>query len=155
MTCLNTNIKIKGATQFENYEFNSFCNFNGVQLAASDRGISLLGGNNDEGAAISVYFEPVTSDLGSPRPKHVRFLYFGFEADGALRVVVGDDAGRMLAYPITPRADGQQRFRVTVSRALQGRYFTFRVENIQGADFSIDSIDCLYVSRSHGQSQDA
>lgn len=155
MFCLNTNLKTnRASTQFENYGFNSFVNFQGMQLAASDAGISMLGGESDNGTAIAAYFEPVTSDLGSPRPKHLRFVYLGYEADGALKLVVGDDAGRLLGYPVTPRAAGQQRFRVTVSRAIQGRYFTFRIENIQGADFSVDSMDCLYISRSHGLSQD-
>lgn len=156
MTTMDTNLKASRATtQFTNYGFNSYANFNGRQLAASDSGISLLGGESDNGADIEAYFEPVTTDFGDGHPKRLRFLYLGYEADGQIVVTIAE-AGKPAkaeAKTIGSKLVGQQRARVPVSRVLSGRYWMFRIGNKNGSDFAIDSMHCLYLSRSHGLSQ--
>lgn len=154
MAALNTNLKFhKATTQFINYPFNSMCNFNGKQLGAGTSGLNELGGGNDAGAEISAWFEPIMSDWGSANPKRIRFMYFGYECDGPLTVTVSGLEVSPGAYPIPCKTSGeQQRCRVTVSRLAQRRYWTFKLANTLGADFSIDAIDCLFIQKSHGHS---
>jgi len=53
-----------------------------------------------------------------------------------------------ITYPITIAASGQQDVRITISRALHGRFWTFKVSNgSSGADFSIDEMRVLPLFR--------
>lgn len=152
MTTLSTNLKFqKATTQFTNFPFNSMCNFNGKQLGAGPAGLCEMGGGTDAGVAISAYFEPVRSDWGMTNPKRVRFMYFGYECDGALTVTItGEDGKNSVATIPCKSAGAQQHCRVTVSRQVHGRYLAFKIGNTNGADFSIDAVDAMFIVRSNG-----
>jgi hypothetical protein len=83
----------------------------------------------------------------------LRYAYLGFNADGGVLVTVTDDSGASEAKQIASVRPGQQSARVALSRSLGGRYWTLRVGNRNGADFSIDSIAVLTISRSLGIGQ--
>ncbi|MBA3015328.1 MAG: hypothetical protein KKD63_11040 [Proteobacteria bacterium] len=158
MLSLSTNLVTRNATtQFVGYDFNSMVNFNGTQIVANDSGLFVLGGNSDEGVDIDAYFQPVLSDFGDAHPKRLRFIYLGFEADGQITVTTSDglpeEAAESETKTITPRFVGQQRVRIPVTRALHGRYWSFRIANKNGADFSVDSIMARIIRRSHGITQ--
>lgn len=155
MPTLNTNLKFQRATtQFTNFPFSSMCNFNGKQLGAGPAGLCEMGGDLDCGVAIDAWFVPVISDWGSSKPKRVRFIYLGYQCNGELTISVTGNNGEAIPYKIPCHAVGaQQRHRVTVSRSTQKRYWDFKVANVNGADFSIDAIDCLFIELSHGHSE--
>lgn len=151
MTVLSTNLQLANATtQFTNYDFNSMVNFNGKQIVANATGLYELGTDTDEGVNIDAFFEPVTSDFGDSHPKHIRFAYLGFEADGNIRLTVIDDRGHSEIKDIIAQFIGQQRSRTTITRALTGRYWTFNIANVNGAYFALDSLEILPIRRSHG-----
>lgn len=158
MLTLSTNLVTKNATtQFVGYDFNSMVSFNGKQIAAHDSGLFELGGDTDDGVDIDAYFEPVLSDFGDAHPKRIRFLYLGYEADGQITVTTSDglpeESAESETKTITPRFSGQQRVRISVTRALHGRYWSFRIANKNGSDFSVDSIIARIIKRSHGITQ--
>ena len=154
MLTFSTNLAAKSATtQFMNFDFNSLVNFNGRQLATGDGGLYALGGDYDQDEAIDAYFEPVMSDFGISHPKQLRYLYLGFEADGDIEVTVIDDRGRAAAQKVAVSRTGQQLGRITITRALRGRYWTVRVANIFGSDFSIDSMQIRLMRINHGLPQ--
>ncbi|WP_027389229.1 hypothetical protein [Chrysiogenes arsenatis] len=151
---LNTNLQAaRATTQFTNYAFNSFCNFGGKSIAANAQGLSSLGGDKDKTTVINAYFEPIMSDWGSSYIKQIRFMYFGYEASGDLKLTVTSEDGEEEEYQIPQRKIGQQRYRVAISRRINKRYWVFRISNESGADFSMDAIDAIFILRNHGFSE--
>jgi hypothetical protein len=136
------------ATQYTNFNFNSACTFQGVPLAANDKGIfQLEKGGSDNGKPIPAWFKLVTSELGVENYKRVRRMYVGYEANGDLILTVIADEKIRGAYPLLPVDDDQteQGNSVPGSRDVYGRYLAFKIENVNGADFSVDHLSILPV----------
>lgn len=141
-------------TQYDGFAFNSMVRFGEQFLGANDTGLHLIGSGDDNGADIAAMVELPTTDLGIQQKKRLRFLYFGYEVDGQLEVVVTYD--QKLSATNTYLVDSvgetgcQQRNRVAIRRDANGRYLTIAVRNVSGADFTIDSIEALPVIMSSG-----
>jgi len=150
MFAFDYNMKVRGVTQYTNFNFNSMVNFNGKVLFASNDGLYECGCSNDSGTDIDAYFEPIISDFGITNPKRIRFVYFGFEANGCLKLTLSADEQIERVFTFEPLKKDQQRFRLPIDRNGYGRYWMFRISNVKGSDFSIDSIRTLVNSRNEG-----
>lgn len=139
----------KQGSQYGNYNFNSLTRFNGQDLGANDNGIFKLddgdfdytdASNYDE---IEAFIELPTSDWGIENQKRIRSAYLGLEANGELALIFTDDEGNDYRYEVVPdfMANKQHSVRVTAGRKNgKGRYWRLRLENINGADFSLNNI---------------
>jgi len=150
MYVLDYSIQPGATTQYINYDFNSMVKFGNTYLGACADGIFELGGDDDEGVAIGAYFEPIMTDFGTSKPKKVRFMFLGYEAEGDLLVTLSADEGVEYSFTVASTKTGQQRRRVAGRRDIQGRYIMFRVSNVDGCDFGLDSIDVSLVIFSEG-----
>lgn len=83
-------------------------------------------------------------------PKRARFVYLGYEADGNLAVTVNFDDGTTTSRTYDSTKTGQQRRRKSFSRNRKGRYCKVKVANVDGCDFSIDSIELLLIILTQG-----
>lgn len=131
------------ASQYEGYDFNSFCKFGEVFLGAADAGIMVLdSGHLDATARIEAFFELPTSDFGSEAQKRLRSAYIGGEVNGELALTLKDDDGNERSFLVSPPHSGNQQhtMKVPLGRNGKGRYWMLKIENVNGADFSIDSI---------------
>ena len=145
MFVLDYAIQPGGTTQYINYDFNSMVKFGNIYLGASADGIYELDGDTDDGDPIGAYFEPIVTDFGINNPKKVRFMFLGYEADGDLIVTFGDNRS-WVSRTVDSVRTGQQWRRITGTREIRGRYLTFRISNVDGCDFGIDSIDVAVVT---------
>ena len=70
------------------------------------------------------------------------------EAKGNLLLTLKNDDGNERSYSVVPPStDGRQRYaRADVGRDGIGRYWTFKVSNTEGCDFSVDNIDAVAVT---------
>lgn len=140
--CMNT--AILGPTQYANYNFASMCRLgDGRLLGANEDGLfELESGHTDAGAEIDAFFELRPSDLGTEEQKRIRMAYVSAEAAGDLQVGVRYDEGQWRDGIITPSgtSNRQQGARVPLPRADKGQHVAFRVQNLAGADFSVDLI---------------
>jgi hypothetical protein len=139
--CLN----LKGGqlSQWANYNFNSMVRIGDNHVGAGDNGlIKLNNGEIDNTTPIEAFFELVKSDWGIAHQKRIRYIHIGFECDGDLLLTAKDDDGNEIVYEVNPNhaPDQQHSAKVPGSRAAKGRYWTMRIENINGSDFSIDMI---------------
>jgi len=151
---LQTNLKAKNATtQFLNCPFESIAKFNHEILVASEDGLFLQNGNLDDTDNINSYFEIITTDFGVPNIKRLRFLYLSYEASEDLKLTVSTEQEVSDTYTIPARLFGQQGYRLPVSRKLYGRYWTLKISNLTGSDFSFDEIKALLTVLSHGHNQ--
>lgn len=144
--CLN----LKGAqpSQWARYNFNSMAKIGGKYVGANDQGLFALNtGGHDNGDPIDAFLELVTSDWGIAHQKRIRSLYVGFETDGDLIISVKDDDDNERNYVISPHhtANKQHSARVPGSRDGKGRYWSIRIDNVNGSDFSIDMIEVIPI----------
>lgn len=144
--CLH--IERLAASQYRNYNFNSLCEFNGVHLGAGENGISVLdSGDLDNTTKILAYLEFPTTDFGSENQKRIRSFYLGYETDGELLLTVKDDDNNERSWIVQNihGPDKQHSAKISGTRANKGRYWMIRIENLQGADFSLDSLSVLPI----------
>lgn len=145
MLALRMNTRNLAITQFTNYDFNSFCVFNGKLYAASATGIYELDSAQKDGtSAISAFFEFYVGDIGAINLKRIRALHFAGEMNGSMEVTVeeDDDTATSKTYDITTAktSNEQHGIRVFVDRTHKGRFWKLTVSNVNGSDFSVDSV---------------
>jgi len=154
MECVAVNLRGFAATQLLGFEFNSMVNFNGMKIGANSSGLYEIDeGELDADGHIDAYFILHTTDFGLQQNKGLRFAYIGLESTGYLVLTLTSDGGVERRYLVNPpRKRGQYRVRVHIGRDQYGRYWSFKIENKDGCDFSIDSIKILPVVHSSGLS---
>ncbi len=154
MIFLDTNTKNNATTQYAGLNYNSMCKFAGMYLAASSAGLHLIGGTSDNGEVINASMKSGEIDLGIDNPKRFRFVYFGLETTGNLTLKVYVDEVLAKTIAVTGRPTGrQQRIRVSVGRKnAKGRYLSWKLENVDGSDFSLDSVKGNVTILSQGRS---
>lgn len=135
-------------SQWANYNFNSMVRIGDVHVGANDEGLYKLdSGNSDDVQDIDAFFELAMSDWGIAHQKRIRYFYIGCECNGDLMVLVKNDDGYFKAYDVQPNHTPNQQHSIKVpgSRDGKGRYWTVRIENVNGSDFSIDQIEVMPV----------
>jgi hypothetical protein len=154
MQTIRVNLDNGAATQYSGYGFNSMCVFNGVIIAAGDDGLfRACCGDSDNGTAIDAYFVTSLTNLGSTNKKRVSKVYLGFECDGDMTVTItGDEKTTSPAYTLDAElSEGQQRRRCSTGKGMKWHYGSFRFDNVDGADFSVDHAQATVLFLSHGE----
>lgn len=152
MPTIDENLFIKAPTQYTNFNFNSYANFNGKQIASSlTEGLcQICCGDDDDGTDIDAYFSPIKTDLGIKNPKKLRYVYFGLKCDEDMLLEVFADDGTVRSYTIPADSTGQQRVRVTIDLDEKGRYWDFKIKNVDGHAFDMDNIQVLPIILTEG-----
>ncbi len=138
-------LSLLAPTQYANYNFDGMCKFGDSYLGCNELGIFTLDGDTDDNIHIAAFFELLLTDLGIPNQKRIRKAYLGYEASGSLVLEVKDDDNNVRRFTVFAALDDQRQHgvRVPIGRDGKGRYWSFRVENVGGCDFSVDSMDVL------------
>lgn len=141
------NTESHGTTTYANYPFNSFARVGGVYYGACSTGLRRLEGNDDTGDKIQARIRIGLSALGTRLLKRVPDAFIGYTSDGTLllRVItVGEATGEKEAstYKLAPRpASVVRENRFQIGRGLKSVDWDFEIENVDGADFDIASIE--------------
>lgn len=152
MQTIRTNLKNNASTQYTNYNFTSMCVCNGKVLGAGPDGLFRLGcEDQDNGAIIEAYFTPVKTDLGIHNEKRIDQAYLGFKCDGSLGFeITGEDDETIGPYLFTAKDTSYQTRRTTPGRGFYWTYVSLKITNINGSNFSINKLDLLVQSKTHG-----
>jgi len=138
-------------SQFRNYDFNSFCMFQGKNLAAKTNGIFEIDtGGTDAGTAIPAYFKTHTSDYETSYQKRLRSMYVGGEADGTLELLITNDEINERTREFELNDQTQRSAKISIGRGDavnpgKGRYWNYLIRNTDGCDFSIDMMEVIAV----------
>ena len=137
------NTQTGALSQFCNFHFNSFANFNGVCLAASDDGLFTLTGDTDNGVAIPAAARIGLTDFGTSYSKRIDRCYVGYRADGdmILRVVTDETQQRDYLLPAYSGAMNLHGNHVKIGRGTQARYWQFELRNIAGSNFQLNAME--------------
>jgi hypothetical protein len=141
-TTIALNTRVMAVTTYEGVAFNSFANFAGVTLAASADGIVALTGNDDLGEPIAAHVLSGESDFGTEAFKRVITGYAGYRADGDMELTLITDEHHEFMYRLSPtQASGViHASRVKFGKGAAGKYWQWRMANVDGGNFTIDSL---------------
>lgn len=137
------NLANHGVTEYTNFPFESFCEFDGKLLAAGAGGIYLLGGDLDEAAQIAAEITTGVTDFGSEYNKRLTDAYVSAESSGKIDFSVLPDGGEKAYTEKVPTAANKRykQHKVSLAKGVKARYFQIRVANKAGADMRIGMID--------------
>lgn len=142
---VSINLKQIAVSQIRNLNFNSMCVFNGNVLASGDAGLFTIDtADTDNGTEINSIVELVTTNFNYLGNKRFRKAYVGYETSGNIKISVKvNESNTFKSYilPITKTDQTQHRDLLPLTRDQKGTYWTFKIENINGIDFSIDHIE--------------
>jgi len=142
--CLNlTNL---ACSQYAGWDFNSLGMLKGKPFGANEDGIFSLDDADDfDGTNISSFFKVHITDFGKENIKRLRAVFIGAEATGDMLLTVTDDEAHNNSYGIKVRDALQHGIKVPLFRHNQGRFFSFTITNVDGCDYSVDTIQALVI----------
>jgi len=160
MITFDTNVAAQNATtQYIGFDYNSMAKLARRYFCASENGLYRIEGSTEifpsdatETESVESYFEPVTMDFGISNQKRLRAVYIGYEADGDLTLKINTELVSAISYTLPATTSGQHARRVSISRTLKGRYWTFQIYG-SGVTYAIDMIQVLPIIRGHGFDQ--
>lgn len=151
MPVLAVNLYNFSPTQYLNFVFDEAVAFQG-NVIMSDNSSTYLHGDSDTDADstdIDATFSLPTSDFTIPNLKHPRFLTFGAELSDDMQIDIEVDEDVTYTYFLycTNQNQLMHNHKVDVGENCDGRYFKITASNMNGGDFSVNSINGLFIVR--------
>ena len=136
------NMRNGAATEYENYNFNSFAKIGNKYIAASQDGLYELNGDTDDGADIIADFAGGYAQFGGSHFASLKAVYLGLRGSGdfVFRLVEGDGTTR--DYAVSAR--DMKTARIDLGKGLRSRYFSWELIS-SGQDFDLDSIEFVPI----------
>ena len=140
------NTESRGLTRYTQYPFNSFAKIGGRYYGAHAGGIARLGGRDDMGEPIKARMRLGMFDFGDRHLKSFSDAFIGMSTSGQMllkAIFVDDRTGEknMAVYKVMPRPAGASReTRAKLGRGMKAVDWDFVLENVDGADFDLQSI---------------
>jgi hypothetical protein len=139
------------SAQFFNHSANSAMLFNGKLLFATSEGIFESDGDNDGYEADGITPIPIDAhavlpiaDFGYQGQKSPRSMLLGGRFDGQMQVSITDEKGVTRDY-LTEGMDNEDGTKVALRSDQRSRYLKVKIANVDGADFSLDSADLIFI----------
>lgn len=147
MIAWTLNTESRGVTRYTNYPFNSFAKIGGHYYGAHSGGLAKIGGPDDMGEPIKARIRLGMSDFGDRRIKSFSEVFIGVATNGQLllkTIYVDETTGEknMAIYKVAARpAAAARETRAKVGRGMKAVDWDFELENVDGADFDLQSIE--------------
>lgn len=150
--CLVLNTDVMALTKYTNFDFDRIVEFQGHLLTLSSTGIFEITGKKDNGVNISAVVKSGLNDMGTPYMKREIEYLIGMKSNGDMKITgILDDALSASSITVDTTDDIPKTRRAVIGKGDRGRYIGVMIENIDGADFSIDTVHIMAnkTSRSH------
>lgn len=145
---ISLNLARVAPTQYGNYNFKSMCRFGGLLLGANEDGIFVLdNGDKDNGTDISAHFKLGPTDFGAENEKRLRKTYISGRVDGRIKVTMTADEGEDITQEVIPVNNNllMTHQEVPGGRDVRGKFISYKVENVEGADFTVSNISAVLI----------
>lgn len=148
---LNMRMDTAAFGQYLNYNFNSFCRHGDDLVGANSGGVFKLDATqrdeSDSGTKtdISAKYESFLTDFGLKTDKRIRKCRVALETTGQVQLTfAGNETKTVVQERVPFNSESKEHYcEVPCGRDLKARFFSFTVENVKGADFSIDDIEAF------------
>lgn len=123
---------------------NSITTFAGKTYIANAGGVYALDAGDDMGRPVNAHFTLPKYDFNRSEEKKVPTVYMSATTGAKFRLRVNVNKLSPLYYAFNEaraKAGAVRGMRATTGKGLQGRFWQFRFENINGADFETDSVE--------------
>jgi hypothetical protein len=134
------NTRTSAATEYTNFEFNSFTRMGRRYLAARDDGLYVLDGDDDAGSSIIADIKTGAMQFAGSRFSGVKAVYLGLRGDGEFRLKIIDGEGTERVYKII--AQSARTAKVQVGKGIRTRYLSFELTST-GQDFDLDAMEVM------------
>lgn len=134
------NISNTAVTEYTNYPYDYIVTWRGQHYGCNATGLHLLEGLTDAGEEIEAHVITGDMDFQSTQLKRLPYVYIGSAQDDPGRLCVGANPDRSGFRTNSTTRRGLQR-RAQLPRGPFGRYWSIRVDNIDGEPFHIDNIE--------------
>lgn len=136
------NLHKNALTEYDNFDFNSYAQFNGQTLACGAAGVVVLGTQNLDGAAeIDATVLTGLADFDFSGHKRVPRLYVDGAQQGDIhfKAITKEGGSRTYLLPWNHLSEQTQR-RVPIGKGPRSRFWQFGISNVRGADFQTTSL---------------
>jgi hypothetical protein len=135
------NHETNAPSRYDALPANSMCRFNGKTYMACAAGIYETGADNDAGKPIHASITLGQTNFENTKNKRIPYVYVGMRSSGAMqmKVIANNQADRY--YALNAIGGAVRGSRATIGKGLEGQYWQFRIDNVAGADFELDSIE--------------
>lgn len=135
------NMANEALSEYTNFSFNSFTEFNGKYYGAGPNGLYELDGVDDEGTNIDWTVKTGFLDNKVPNLKRLNEILFALRYNGPIRVRVYTDEETYYDYTLANyREDLIHQTRVKTGKGLRSRYFQVELSSMQGSSVELDSL---------------
>jgi hypothetical protein len=146
------NTETAAVSWYDNFDFESIAQVNGVTFAVGPGGIYELTGDSDNGDTIDASLRSGFMDFGTQQQKRIEAFYFGYTSPGVLRTLVStkDSGHSPSAFDMLPRvATAPRNNRIEPGKGLVGTYWQVELYNVAGAPFTVydASVDLAISNR--------
>lgn len=140
ITSWAVNTRTGAASEYSNFEFNSFAQMGMQYIAASDAGLYELRGDDDAGTSIVSRIKSGFAQFAGSHLNSFKAAYLGVRGGGdyVLRLITGD--GKTYDYGV--KAEDMATTKVALGKGLRARYFAFELISA-GQDFDLDSVEFI------------
>ena len=139
VNAITMNINNAQVTEYTNYDFDNIITYDGVSYGVKSDGIYALNGGQDITTDISSSFTFSNVDYDSPKYKFKQYVYFGLRTGDKLAYTPIVDEVSTMQFPIGIARNGGHR--VQIARGLKGRFWGATIDNVDGSDFQLHSIE--------------
>jgi hypothetical protein len=139
------NYMTSAASRYEDLPITSMCRFKGKTYATTAAGIYEYGADDDAGQPIKASITIAKSDFGQKFNKRVPYVYLGYKSDSNMRVSIVTNEQTASYYDLQMPEAGSRGARAKTGRGLEGLYWSFRVDNKDGAFFELDTLKIEYT----------
>jgi hypothetical protein len=134
------NYETNAPSRYERMPANSFCQFMGTTYLANAGGIYSYGADDDAGQPIHAAALIPETDYGSENNKRIPDVHIGIRMNGKMRLRVAANKTRRYYTIERPDDPAVRALRVKLGMGLEGRYWAIGLENVDGADFELESL---------------
>ena len=133
------NTRISAVSEYNNFGYNSICEFGGMVLVASKDGIFALKGSTDNGTAIVSKIKSGITDLNTTEYKSISQAYLHGTMDSGLILSVTTEDGEERKYRATQENETVKVLRILTGRGVYSRNWQWGLEGrFKIDDFAIE-----------------
>lgn len=135
------NVRTGSLVEYDNFLFDSLTKFGENYLASGPNGLFVLGGDDDNGAAINSTLRTGLDSFGDSMLKRIPRIYHSGSQEGDLFfATISTEDGRRTYSLIDNGIRGEQQRRVPVGRGPKSVRWQFEIKNRNGCNFGTSEI---------------